>query len=266
MNIYAPVITHCGVVDEGVPGLIAVCEWWLGGEEVADFDGLGSAVSQIIDLLADVLVLGLELAVSVFELVVATIVVVRVMDDGCCGGDELIHQRDGFFDPLPQLSLLGFEFAGVVDRFIKQTHGVIEDVVAGDPLGQGCDERVLNLVFGDVGRSAAVGLFVFVVAAPDVTAVFAGGVPDFPSKTAAAVGAGDRVGERVGVGGAFACAAGDFCLHGVPRVRVDDGFVVAGDVVLRRTFRTRPTRSARLTTRVSRWRASRWCAWGTMLT
>lgn len=89
------------MVDEGVPGLIAVCEWWLGGEVVADFDGLGSAVSQIIDLLADVLVLGLELAVSVFELVVAAVVVVWVVGGGCCGGDELVHQRDGFFEPLP---------------------------------------------------------------------------------------------------------------------------------------------------------------------
>lgn len=90
-----------GVVDEGVPGLIAVCEWWLGGEVVVDFDGLGSAVSQVVNLLVDVLVLGLELVVSVFELVVATIVIVRVVNGGCCGGDELVHQRDGFFDPLP---------------------------------------------------------------------------------------------------------------------------------------------------------------------
>lgn len=75
-------------------------------------------------------------------------------------------------------------------------------------------------------------LFVFAVAAPDDAAVFAVGVPDFPSKTAAAVGADDHGGERVGVGGAFACAACEFCLHGVPRGWGDDGFVVAGDVVL----------------------------------
>lgn len=58
-------------------------------------------------------------------------------------------------------------------------------------------------------------------------------MPDFPPRTAAAVRAGDRVGEGVGVGGAFACAAGEFCLDGVPRGRTDNGFVVSGDVVLR---------------------------------
>lgn len=220
------------MVDEGVPGLVAVCEGWLGGEVVADFDGLGSAVAQVVDLASDVLVLVFELLVSVFELVVAAVVVVGVMGGGCCGGDELVHQRDGFFDPLPQLSLLGFELAGVVDRFIEQTHGVIERVVVGDALGQGCDERVLDLVLGDVGRGAAVGLVVFVVAAPDVAAVFAGGVPNFPPKPASTIGAFDLVGKGMGAGGAFACAAGKFCLHGVPRGGVDDGLVVAGDIVL----------------------------------
>lgn len=53
-----------GVVDEGVPCLVAVCEWWQGG-----------------------------------ELVVASVVVVGVVGCGCCGGDELVHQRDRFFDP-----------------------------------------------------------------------------------------------------------------------------------------------------------------------
>ena len=81
--------------------MVGVFEWWLGGEVVADFYGLGSAVSQVVDLLADVLLLGCELVVSVFELVVAAIVVVGVVDRGCCGGDELVHQRDGFFEPLP---------------------------------------------------------------------------------------------------------------------------------------------------------------------
>lgn len=104
-----------GVIDEGVPGLVAVFEGRLGGEVVADFDGLGSAVTQVVDLISDALVLGLELVVSVFEFVVAAVVVVRVMDRGCCGGDELVHQRDGFFEPLSQCGLLGFELAGVVD-------------------------------------------------------------------------------------------------------------------------------------------------------
>ena len=144
----------------------------------------------------------------------------------------MVHQRDGFFDPLPQRGLLGFELAGVVDGFVEQAHGVIEHVVAGDPLSQGCDEGVFDLVFGDVGCRAVMILVVFVVAAPDVAAVFAGGVPDFPPKPPAAIGAGDRVGEGVGVGGAFACAAGEFCLDGVPGDGINDGFVVAGDVVL----------------------------------
>lgn len=87
---------------------------------------------------------------------VAAVVVVRVVDHGCCGGDELVHQRDSFFDPLPELSLLGFQLASVVDGFVEQTHGVIEHVAGGDALGQGCDEGVLNLVFGDMGRGAAV--------------------------------------------------------------------------------------------------------------
>lgn len=90
-----------GVVDEGVPGLVGVCEGWLGGEVVADFDGLRSAATHIVDLFGDVLVLGFELVVSVFEFVVAAVVVVRVMGGGGCGGDKLVHQRDGFFKPLP---------------------------------------------------------------------------------------------------------------------------------------------------------------------
>lgn len=90
-----------GVVDEGVPCLVAVFEGWLGGEEVADFYGLCSAVSQIVNLLADTLMVGFEFVVSVFELVVAAVVVVGVVGCGCCGGDELVHQRDSFFDPLP---------------------------------------------------------------------------------------------------------------------------------------------------------------------
>lgn len=88
-----------GVVDEGVPCLVAVCEWWQSGEVEVDFDGLCSAVAQIVDLVGDMLVLGLELAVSGFELVVAAVVVVGVVGCGCCGGDELVHQRDRFFDP-----------------------------------------------------------------------------------------------------------------------------------------------------------------------
>ena len=100
------------MVDEGVPGLVGVCEGWLRGEVVADFGGLGSAVAQIIDLLADAMVLGLELVVSVFELVVAAVVIVGVVDGGRCGGDELIHQHDGFFQPLPLAWPAGFQSAG----------------------------------------------------------------------------------------------------------------------------------------------------------
>ena len=105
--------------------------------------------------------------------------------------------------------------------------------MVGDALDEGCDERVFDLVFRDVGRGAIMILFVFVVAAPDVAAVFAGGVPDFPPKPASTIGAFDLVGKGMGAGGAFACPAGEFCLHGVPGGGVDDGFVIAGDVVLR---------------------------------
>lgn len=38
--------------------------------------------------------------------------------------------------------------------------------------------------------------------------------------------------KGVGIGGVFACAAGEFCLDHAPGDWGDDGFVVAGDVVL----------------------------------
>lgn len=60
-----------GVVDEGVPCLVAVFEGWLGGEEVTDFYGLGAAATQIVNLFSDVLVLVLQLAVPGFELMEA---------------------------------------------------------------------------------------------------------------------------------------------------------------------------------------------------
>lgn len=72
------------MVDEGVPGLVGVFEWWLGGEVVADFYGLGSAVAQVVDLVGEVLVFD-------FELVVAAVVAVGVVGCGGCGGDELVH-------------------------------------------------------------------------------------------------------------------------------------------------------------------------------
>ena len=70
-----------GVIDEGVPGLVGVFEWWLGGKVVAYFDCLCSAVAQIVDLVADPLMLGLKLVVPIFKLVVTAVVVVRVV--GC---------------------------------------------------------------------------------------------------------------------------------------------------------------------------------------
>ena len=122
---------------------------------------------------------------------------------------------------------------GVVDRFIEQTHGVIGHGVVDDAPGQGFDEGFFDLVVSDVGRGATVSFLVFVVAAPDMVAAFASGVPNFPSKPAAAVGALDAVGERVAVGGSPACAACNPCLNGVPGSGIDDGFVVTGYVVLR---------------------------------
>lgn len=100
----------------------------------------------------------------------------------------------------PQLSLLGFELSGVVNGFVEQAHGVIEHVVAGDALGQGSNEGVLDLFFGDVGRVAVMSVAVFVVAAPDVAAISASRVPDFPSVPTTTVGALDFACKRVAYG------------------------------------------------------------------
>lgn len=58
MNIYAPVVKHCGVINENVPCLVTVIEGWLAGEIVADFYGLGTAATKVINLSGDALVLG----------------------------------------------------------------------------------------------------------------------------------------------------------------------------------------------------------------
>lgn len=62
----------------------------------------------------------------------------------------------------------------------------MKNIVARDPLSQGFGEGVFDLVASDMGSGAPMGVLVFVVEAPDVAAEFAGGVPDFPSKTATA--------------------------------------------------------------------------------
>ncbi|RMB65562.1 hypothetical protein [Corynebacterium macginleyi] len=90
-----------GVVDEGVPRLVAVFEGWLGGEEVADFYGLSMAAMQIVDLVSDVLVLVLKLTMPGFELSLAVIIFIRIMGYCRCRRNELVHQHDGFFHPLP---------------------------------------------------------------------------------------------------------------------------------------------------------------------
>ena len=74
-----------GVIDEGVPGLVGVFEWWLGGKVVAYFDCLCSAVAQIVDLVADPLMLGLKWVVPLVALVGTAVVGVRVGGGRGCG-------------------------------------------------------------------------------------------------------------------------------------------------------------------------------------
>ncbi|WP_253282366.1 hypothetical protein, partial [Arcanobacterium phocae] len=69
-------------------------------------------------------------------------------------------------------------------------------------------------------------MFVFVVASPNVSAVFAGGVPGFTSVPAAALSAFDTRCERVVAGFAWGGSPGDFGLHQVPHGRVNDCFMV----------------------------------------
>lgn len=67
------------MLDEGVPGSVGVFEGWLAGEVVACFDGMSSTATKVINLVTDVPALSLELAVSLFGLLVAVIIFARVV-------------------------------------------------------------------------------------------------------------------------------------------------------------------------------------------
>lgn len=67
----------------------------------------------------------------------------------------------------------------------------------------GLDEGFLDLFFGDVRGRAVVAGLVFVVAAPNVAAIFAIGMPDFASEPATTIGTLDPVRKWVRGGSAF---------------------------------------------------------------
>ena len=85
---------------------------------------------------------------------------------------------------------------------------MIERSVTVDSFGEGLDEGVFDLLLGDVWGCAVVAGLVLIVAAPDVAAVFAVGMPDFSSEPATTIGALDTVHKRVRGGRAFTRAAG----------------------------------------------------------
>lgn len=98
--------------------------------------------------------------------------------------------------------------------------------------GEGLGECFPDLVFAQMWCGAGGGAFVFVVAPPDVAAVFAGGMPGFTPVPSPALPALDPGRKGVGSRGAGFGSPGDFCLYQVPRCRVDDRLVVTTHVVL----------------------------------
>ena len=80
---------------------------------------LRAASGEVGYLVVDRLVFLFLLLVSLFELLVAVVVFIRVVRGGGIFGDEPVHQRYGSFHPRSDLSLAVFEFCRVVDGVVE---------------------------------------------------------------------------------------------------------------------------------------------------
>lgn len=88
---------------------------WLGSHGLRLLYSAGSEVSNLV---AYLLVFLFLLLVALFEFSIAAVVFVRVVRSSRVFGDELAHQRHGFFHPQPRGSAVGLvdSFPSVLGR------------------------------------------------------------------------------------------------------------------------------------------------------
>lgn len=168
------------------------------------------------------------------QILVFLVVIRLILHDVGVLVDAVLNESGDHVQLIGESIAFRLELRGVKDCVPDELEGFEDGFLVGEGLVCGAHESVLNLVVGQMRRGAFLAV-VFVIALPDDFPVFVRALPDLGAVPAATLDAFDFAGEVVYAAVAVPARTAflKLNLHLIENIRINDGLMVALDVVLR---------------------------------